>query len=628
MLAYARVLHLSAPYFSLPKARSCYYLAIQISGLGCSQPIWADDSPEQGLWIRADRLDSRYRSLNPKVPGSRPGRPTCSLSRAPWPIIRRGPLPGHLSVKAARPLRARLEPADDAMLSSRSRPWGCSSWQRRCSVERSATTGATRSRGGLRRRRLPTARPTSCWWCSTTSASPSSAATAPTSTLPRSTGWPPSGVRLANFHTTALCSPTRACLLTGRNHHRSGMGRVADLAIGFPGYWGRPPKENGFLSEILRATVRHLRRREVAPHPRGRDPHGRLPCDWPLGRGFDRWYGFHGGETHQFVPALYHDNHASGRRRAIEDGYHLSADLADRAIEFLGDLRAVDAERPFFLYFCTGACHSPAPCARRVDRALPRASSTTAGTRWREQTFARQLELGHRPRGDRPLAPPALGAGLGRASTTAQRAVAGRFMECFAAFLSYTDAADRPRARLPRRPGDARRHGRRSWSRTTAPAPRVARRARSTTAGSRTSTRPAGRDVRAHRRDRRAADPQQLPVGLDHGRATRPSSGGSARSTREGSPTRASSAGRRGCGARRGGPPTSSPTRSTCCRPCSSWPGSSRPTEIDGSPRRTIDGIELRLPARPGGRSSARRHGPSTSRCSGPRASTTTDGRR
>ena len=83
------------------------------------------------------------------------------------------------------------------------------------------------------------------------------------------------GVRLANFHTTALCSPTRACLLTGRNHHRSAMGRVADLAIGFPGYWGKPPRENGYLSEILRAHgYATLRRGQMAPHPRGRDQHG------------------------------------------------------------------------------------------------------------------------------------------------------------------------------------------------------------------------------------------------------------------------------------------------------------------------------------------------------------------
>jgi arylsulfatase A-like enzyme len=168
------------------------------------------------------------------------------------------------------------------------------------------------------------------------------------------------GVRLTNFHTTALCSPTRACLLTGRNHHRSGMGRVADLASGYPGYWGRPPRENGFLSEVLQGTGYatyavgkwHL-------SPEGETNMANSRATWPLGRGFDRWYGFHGGETHQFVPALFHDNHAVRPPRSLNDGYHLSADLADRAIEYLGDLRAVDDQLPFFLYLATGACHSP-----------------------------------------------------------------------------------------------------------------------------------------------------------------------------------------------------------------------------------------------------------------------------
>ena len=116
----------------------------------------------------------------------------------------------------------------------------------------------------------PTAkvRPTCSSSYSTMSDSPSSAVTGPISRHRASTRWPPAVIRLSNFHTTALCSPTRACLLTGRNHHRSGMGRVADLASGYPGYWGRPPRENGFLSEMLqRQRVRHLRRRKVAPEP-------------------------------------------------------------------------------------------------------------------------------------------------------------------------------------------------------------------------------------------------------------------------------------------------------------------------------------------------------------------------
>ncbi len=206
----------------------------------------------------------------------------------------------------------------------------------------------------------------------------------------------------------------------------------------FPAYWGRPPRENGFLSEILRATGYatyavgkwHL-------SPEGETNMANSRATWPLGRGFDRWYGFHGGETHQFVPALYHDNHAVRPPRSVEDGYHLSADLADRAIEFLGDLRAVDDELPFFLYFATGCLPLAAPCAGRVDRAL--------------QGPFRQ-GLGHLARGD--LRPPA-GAGIVPEGTVLtprpawvpswdslderQRTLAERFMECFAAFLSYTD---------------------------------------------------------------------------------------------------------------------------------------------------------------------------------------------
>jgi arylsulfatase A-like enzyme len=247
------------------------------------------------------------------------------------------------------------------------------------------------------------------------------------------------GVRLANFHTTALCSPTRACLLTGRNHHRSGMGRVADLAVGYPGYWGKPPKENGYLSEILRArgyATYAVGKWHLTPEDQTNMAASR--STWPLGRGFDRWYGFHGGETHQFVPALYHDNHCVRPPRSIADGYHLSADLADRAIEFVSDQRAVDADQPFFLYFCTGACHSPHHAPRDwIERYKGRFDD--GWDAWRERTYARQLELGLIPRGTR-LSPRPRWVPAWDDLGDMERAVASRFMECFAGFLSYTDA--------------------------------------------------------------------------------------------------------------------------------------------------------------------------------------------
>jgi arylsulfatase A-like enzyme len=247
------------------------------------------------------------------------------------------------------------------------------------------------------------------------------------------------GVRLANFHTTSLCSPTRACLLSGRNHHRNAMGRVADLAIGFPGYWGRPPRENGFLPEILRArgyATYAVGKWHLTPHD---ETHMAAPRDtWPLGRGFDRWYGFHGGETHQFVPALYHDNHSTRPPASIADGYHLTTDLVDRGIEFLGDLRAADADRPFFLYFCPGACHSPHQAPKPwIERYRGRFDAGWDAVR--DATYARQIELGILPPGTGLSARPPWVQAWDELPA-ADRAVAARFMECFAGFLSHTDA--------------------------------------------------------------------------------------------------------------------------------------------------------------------------------------------
>jgi arylsulfatase A-like enzyme len=246
------------------------------------------------------------------------------------------------------------------------------------------------------------------------------------------------GVLLSNFHTTSLCSPTRACLLTGRNHHRSGMGRIAELAIGYPGYWGKPPRQNGYLSEILRAAgyaTYAVGKWHLSPEDETNMAASR--ATWPLARGFDRWYGFHGGETNQFVPALYQDNHSARPPKSIEDGYHLSEDLADRAIEFVGDLRAVDASKPFLLYFATGACHAPhQPPARWLDRY--RGRFDLGWDAWREQTFGRQLAAGLFPEStvlsQRPAWVPPWDSLSGE-----DKVVAARFMECFAGFLSHAD---------------------------------------------------------------------------------------------------------------------------------------------------------------------------------------------
>ncbi len=247
------------------------------------------------------------------------------------------------------------------------------------------------------------------------------------------------GIRLTNFHTTALCSPTRSCLLTGRNHHRNGLGRVADLAVGFPGYNGEVPRENGFLSEILRQegyATYAVGKWHLTPDDETNMAAPRH--SWPLARGFDRWYGFHGGETHQFVPALYHDNHAIAPPGRFEDGYHLSADLADQAIGQLADLFAVDPDRRFFLYFCTGACHSPHHAPREwIERY--RGQFDRGWDAWREDVFSRQLREGFFPAGAE-LAPRPAWVPAWEDVPPEQQRVSARFMECFAAYLSYTDA--------------------------------------------------------------------------------------------------------------------------------------------------------------------------------------------
>ena len=189
------------------------------------------------------------------------------------------------------------------------------------------------------------------------------------------------GLRYSNFHTTALCSPTRACLLTGRNHHASGMGRIVEFASGFPGYDATMPKANGFLSEVL---VRNgyatfaVGKWHLAPAPEM--AMGAPRERWPLGRGFERFYGFLGGETDQYHPDLVHDNHQVDPPRTPEEGYHLTEDLADRAIGYLDDLRAVSPDRPVLPLPRAGCLPRAPPGARAVPRSLPRAASTRAGT--------------------------------------------------------------------------------------------------------------------------------------------------------------------------------------------------------------------------------------------------------
>ncbi len=247
------------------------------------------------------------------------------------------------------------------------------------------------------------------------------------------------GLRYSNFHTTALCSPTRACVLSGRNHHTCGMGRIAELSTGFPGYDGRIPKSCALLPAML--TPHGYAAYAVGKWhltPEDEEHLGARRDRWPLGQGFERFYGFMGGEAHQFSPVLVHDNHYVTPTRTIDDGYHLSEDLADTAIGYLADLRQVDHRKPWFLYLALGACHSPHQSPESW-RARYRGAFDGGWDAWRDAAFDRQKALGvippHTELSPRPDWVPAW-ADLG----DDERRVYARYMEAFAAFLSHADA--------------------------------------------------------------------------------------------------------------------------------------------------------------------------------------------
>ncbi|CAB4863690.1 unannotated protein [freshwater metagenome] len=245
------------------------------------------------------------------------------------------------------------------------------------------------------------------------------------------------GLRYRSFHTTAMCSPTRACLLTGRNHHTCAMGGITDLAMGFPGFNGRIPKACGFVSEVLRQqgyATYAVGKWHLAP---SEELHAGAPRErWPLGQGFERYYGFIGAETNQFAPDLTIDNtlqHAVERR----EGYHLSEDLVDHSIDMIRDLRVGEPTKPFFMYLAFGACHSPHQAPRRYIDAY-RGQFDEGWDAWRAQTHERQLEMGIVPPSTELSERPEWVQDWATMSAD-ERGLSARFMEVFAGFLTHTD---------------------------------------------------------------------------------------------------------------------------------------------------------------------------------------------
>jgi arylsulfatase len=168
------------------------------------------------------------------------------------------------------------------------------------------------------------------------------------------------GLFYNQFHTTALCSPTRAALLTGRNHHSVATGVIQEMATGYPGYCGIIPKSCATVAELLKQagyTCSWFGKNHNVPDNQT-SPAG--PFDnWPTNQGFDYFYGFISGETDQFFPSLYKNTDAIEPPARPEDGYQLTRDLADECIGWIGKQKAIAPDRPFFAYFSTGAAHAP-----------------------------------------------------------------------------------------------------------------------------------------------------------------------------------------------------------------------------------------------------------------------------
>jgi arylsulfatase A-like enzyme len=246
------------------------------------------------------------------------------------------------------------------------------------------------------------------------------------------------GLTYNNMHTTALCSPTRSCILTGRNHHSNAMSCITEGSTGYPGSNGNIPFENGFLSEIL---LQHgyntyaIGKWHLTPSDQisAAGPYDR----WPLGRGFERFYGFLGGETHQYYPELVYDNHTVEAEKTPEEGYHLTEDLVDKAISFIADSKQVAPNKPFFMYFCPGAMHAP----HHVPKEWADKYKGKFDAGWealREQIFKRQKEIRVVP-ADAELSRLDPDVPRWDSLSAEEKKVYARMMEVFAGFLTHTD---------------------------------------------------------------------------------------------------------------------------------------------------------------------------------------------
>ncbi|MCB1352657.1 MAG: sulfatase-like hydrolase/transferase [Rhodobacteraceae bacterium] len=246
------------------------------------------------------------------------------------------------------------------------------------------------------------------------------------------------GLRFTRFHTTAICSPTRAALLTGRNHHQSGFGTITELSTGYPGYDSIWPRSTATIAEILKdhgyataAFGKWHNTPDWETSPLGPFDH------WPTGLGFEYWYGFQGGETSQWDPQLFRNTIPVEPEIGPEEGYNLNVDLVDDAIAWLDRQQSIAPDKPYFVYFAPGAVHAPLHVSEEwIDKFAGQFDQ--GWDKVREETLARQKDLGVVPENTDLTARPEEIEAWDSLDAEAQR-LFSRHQEVFAGFLAQTD---------------------------------------------------------------------------------------------------------------------------------------------------------------------------------------------
>jgi arylsulfatase len=247
------------------------------------------------------------------------------------------------------------------------------------------------------------------------------------------------GLKYTGFRTTALCSPTRGALLTGRNHHSCGTGVIIEMGTGYPGYSGIIPRSTALVAQMLRDNgyaTGMFGKWHNTPEP-DISPAG--PFDrWPTGLGFDYFYGFNRGETHQYYPVIYRNTAWVPQPKSPEQGYHFTADMTDEAIAWTRNVRAAGPDKPWFVYFSTSGVHAPHHAPKEY-RDKYQGKFDHGWDKQRELTHAMQLEMEIIPKGTGlTLRPESIPSWDSRSAD--EKRVYARLMENYAGYMEYTDA--------------------------------------------------------------------------------------------------------------------------------------------------------------------------------------------